>query len=125
LVFGVDYMQIKILIIIDLSYFKCNYFSFILLNINDLYHFLAKCCIEQSIKNVNFDKVNYWKKLQVKPDKQLGYRSKLGEYTVKTNVKVAISKTLANSQHGDGGSWQVFIDDFTNNLTFVKEILLK
>ncbi|MDC1285664.1 hypothetical protein N8Z33_03145, partial [Flavobacteriaceae bacterium] len=78
-----------------------------------------------NLQNVNFDKIKYWESLQVKPDDILGFRPKVAEYTTKETIKVAISKTLANSQFGKGGGWQVFVDDFANKLELVKEIPLK
>jgi hypothetical protein len=81
--------------------------------------------IEKSLMDANFDKIDYWKSLQVSPHPQFGYRTKIGEYTVNSNTKVAISITLANPTHGNGGAWQVFVGDFTNKLTFIKEIQLK
>jgi len=59
------------------------------------------------------------------PHPQFGYRSKVGEYVTKSKIKVAVSKTLANPQHGVGGAWQVFVDDFANNLNLSKEINLQ
>jgi hypothetical protein len=38
---------------------------------------------------------------------------------------VAVSKTLANPKYGQGGAWQVFVNDYTKALTFIKEIPLK
>jgi hypothetical protein len=81
--------------------------------------------VEKSLLDVNFDKASYWNSLQVSPHPQFGYRPKVGEYTVNTTIKVAVSKTLANPQHGAGGAWQVFVDDFVNKVTFTKEITLK
>ena len=78
-----------------------------------------------NLQNVNFDKIKYWESLQVKPDDILGFRPKVAEYTTKETIKVAISKTLANSQFGKGGGWQVFVDDFANKLELAKEIPLK
>jgi hypothetical protein len=81
--------------------------------------------VEKSIMNVNFDKIKYWESLQVTPHPTLGFRPKVGEYTVNALIKVAVSKTLANPKYGQGGAWQVFVDDYTKKITFVKEILLK
>ena len=81
--------------------------------------------VEKSLLDVNFNKANYWNSLQVSAHPQIGYRPKVGEYIVNSTIKVAISKTLANPQHGSGGAWQVFVDDFANKLTFKKEILLQ
>lgn len=81
--------------------------------------------VEKSLLDVNYDKVKYWESLQVAPHPTFGFRPKVGEYTVNTIIKVAVSKTLANPQFGKGGGWQVFVDDYTKKITFVKEIPLK
>ena len=81
--------------------------------------------VEKSIVDVNFDKVKYWESLQVAPHPTFGYRPKVAEYFVNSLIKVAVSKTLANPKYGQGGAWQVFVDDYTKKITFVKEILLK
>jgi hypothetical protein len=81
--------------------------------------------VEKSLLDVNYNKADYWDGLQVSPHPQFGFRPKVGEYTTNQTIKVAISKTLANPQHGTGGAWQVFVNDFSDNLTFVKEITLQ
>ncbi|PWK28361.1 hypothetical protein LV89_01145 [Arcicella aurantiaca] len=81
--------------------------------------------IEKSLTDVNYDKVKYWASLQVSPHPTFGFRPKVGEYTVNNTIKVAVSLTLANPNHGAGGAWQVFVSDYTKKLTFVKEIPLK
>lgn len=81
--------------------------------------------IQYTLDNVNFDKVKYWQSLQVSPHPQLGYRTKVAEYITTENIKVAVSKTLANNQYGSGGALQIFVENFTNVLTLNKEILLK
>ncbi len=81
--------------------------------------------VEKSLFDVNYDKVKYWESLQVAPHPTFGFRPKVGEYTVNTLIKVAVAKTLANPQYGQGGAWQVFVDDYTKKITFVKEIPLK
>jgi hypothetical protein len=81
--------------------------------------------VEKSLLDVNYDKVKYWKNLQVAPHPAFSYRPKVGEYLVKVVIKVAVSKTLANPQFGMGGAWQIFVNDYTKKLTFAKEIPLK
>jgi hypothetical protein len=81
--------------------------------------------VEKSVVEVNFDKVKYWESLQVAPHPTFGFRPKVGEYTVNALIKVAVSKTLANPKHGQGGAWQIFVDDYTKKITFIKEIPLK
>jgi hypothetical protein len=81
--------------------------------------------VENSLKDVNYDKVKYWERLQVAPHPTFGFRPNVGEYIVNTLIKVAVSKTLANPKYGQGGAWQVFVDDYNKKITFVKEIFLK
>lgn len=81
--------------------------------------------VQKSLLDVNYDKVKYWESLQVAPHPTFGFRPKVGEYTVNTLIKVAVSKTLANPKYGQGGAWQVFVNDYTKTLTFIKEIPLK
>ena len=81
--------------------------------------------IEKSLLDVNYDKVKYWQSLQVMPHPTFGFRPKVGEYTVNAVIKVAVAKTLANPQYGQGGAWQIFVDDYPKKITFVKEIPLK
>lgn len=81
--------------------------------------------IEQSLKVVKNKKVKYWERLQVVTHPTLGYRPKVGEYLLNSSTKVAVAITLANPQCGQGGAWQIFVNDFQRKLTFVKEIILE
>lgn len=81
--------------------------------------------VEKSLLDVNFDKIKYWESLQVAPHPTFGFRPKVAEYFVNMVIKVAVAKTLANPQYGQGGAWQVFVDDYTKKITFIKEIPLK
>jgi filamentous hemagglutinin len=81
--------------------------------------------IEQSLKAVNNNKVKYWESLQVAPNPTMGFRPKVGEFLLNSSTKVAVSITLANPQFGKGGAWQVFVVDFKNKLTKIKEINLE
>jgi hypothetical protein len=80
--------------------------------------------VETSLIDVNFNKIDYWNKLQVKPHPQLGYRSKVAEYTLNETVKVAVSRTLANQQYGVGGGLQIYVANYQEKLSFIKEINL-
>ena len=77
-----------------------------------------------NLQDAGFSKVKFWESLQVKPHATHGFRKKVGEYVIKKDIEVAISRTLANKQYGKGGGWQVFVDDFANNLRFTQEIPL-
>ncbi len=79
----------------------------------------------KDVESISGYKALLWNRLQVKPHPIEGYRSKLGEYVVRQDVKVVISKAKANPQFGDGGGWQIFIENYTDMLEFSKEIILK
>ena len=81
--------------------------------------------IEQSLKAVNNNKVKYWESLQVAPNPTMGFRPKVGEFSLNISTKVAVSITLANPQFGKGGAWQVFLIDFQQKLTKINEIILE
>ncbi|MEZ4938956.1 MAG: fibronectin type III domain-containing protein [Crocinitomicaceae bacterium] len=80
--------------------------------------------VQVTLENANYIKQKYWNSLQVSPHPQFGFRSKLGEYKIIRPIKVAISRTLANPLHGQGGAWQIYISNFEENLNFIKEIEL-
>jgi hypothetical protein len=80
--------------------------------------------VEKSLIDAGSNKELYWKSLQVAPDPILGYRPKVGMYTTNVPLRAAVSKTLANSQHGTGGAWQLYIEDFANKLTLNSEVPL-
>jgi len=71
----------------------------------------------ETITGSNFDKVKVWESLQVEPHPTFGYRTQMAEYQITGNIKIAISKTLENPQHGAGGAYQAFVDNFANNVT--------
>lgn len=71
------------------------------------------------------EKVAYWKLLQVKPHAVFGYRSYIAGYRLNKTVNASISKTLANKQYGDGGAWQIYIQNYHTDLLKVSEITLK
>jgi filamentous hemagglutinin len=81
--------------------------------------------VEKTLIDANYNRETFWESLQVIEHPQFGFRPKVGEYLVNSNIKVAVSKTLANPQHGVGGAWQIFVENFSESLTFVKEIPLQ
>jgi len=54
-----------------------------------------------------------------------GYRSIVGEYEVLQDITVAFSKATANTQFGNGGAWQFFVEDYSSSLKLLQEINLK
>jgi hypothetical protein len=75
--------------------------------------------------SANGEKVAYWKLLQVKPHPVFGYRPYIGGYRLTKTIHAAISRTLANSQYGDGGGWQIYIQNYHTDLLKVSELTLK
>ena len=80
--------------------------------------------IEKSLQDVDADRQAYWESLQVKAHDLFGYRPRVGVYRLTSASKCAIAKTTANPQYGNGGAWQVFIDDFKSKLECIEEVAL-
>lgn len=78
--------------------------------------------IEKSLRDVGYDMKKYWQSLQVKEDKNFGYRTKVGEFELLDDLEVGIAQTLNNPQFGVGGAWQIFVEDFTKVLKLIREI---
>ncbi len=70
-------------------------------------------------------KVVYWESLQVKENTQYGYRTLVGVFDITDTIVVAIAKTLANSQYGEGGAWQIYVENFQGDLIITDTIHLK
>lgn len=71
--------------------------------------------INQTILETDTLKVAYWEMLQVKAHPDFGLRDTVGIFEIYENLDtiiVAISKVLANPCYGDGGAWQIYVDDF-------------
>jgi hypothetical protein len=66
---------------------------------------------KNSIESVGYSKEKLFKGLQVVKNKNLGYRSEMQGYKLKTNLNAAESKCLANSNFGKGGLDQKYIYD--------------
>lgn len=81
--------------------------------------------ISLTLQNANFEKEKYWNSLQVSPHPQFGFRIRIGEFVLQNKSKVAISKTLANPQHGPGGAWQIFLPNYNSVLVMKAENQLK
>jgi hypothetical protein len=77
-----------------------------------------------TLHSSNGNKEFYWQSLQVEKHPTKGYRSKLGLYKTNKKIKVALAKCKANSEHGNGGGWQIYVDNFENSLNFISEISL-
>lgn len=67
----------------------------------------------------------YWQSLQVKENPKYGYRPMVGVFEMNDTLVVAISKTLANPQYGEGGAWQIYVKDFAGDLTVLDTVYLK
>lgn len=81
--------------------------------------------ISQTIIDSDTIKVDYWESLQVKKHDSLGYRPKVGIYDITDTIKVAISKVMANTQYGEGGAWQIYVQNYKEVLIIVDSIYLK
>lgn len=80
--------------------------------------------IKQTLLNSQYNKVTYWKMLQVKENVQFGYRPKVGEYDIEDTITAAISIVEANPQFGPGGAWQLYIENYDSTLSLQQEINL-
>ena len=81
--------------------------------------------IEQTLVDADTMQVAYWESLQVKTHEQFGYRPLVGVFDLKDTTVVAIAKTLANPQYGAGNAWQIYLEDYQNDLITLDTITLK
>jgi hypothetical protein len=81
--------------------------------------------IDQTIIETDTMQVKYWESLQVKENPTYGYRPMVGVFDIQDSIMVAISKTLANPQYGDGGGWQLYVEGYKTELTVLDTIYLK
>lgn len=82
--------------------------------------------ISKTITDTDTIMVDYWESLQVKAHPQFGYRAMVGVFDIKNDsIVVAISKTLANPQYGEGGGWQIYVGNFDEVLIVLDTIYLK
>ncbi len=70
-------------------------------------YFTTTSAIEEAGGSAN----NLFKGLQVREHKTFGYKKTMQGYELTGDVKAAISRTMANKQHGAGGRTQLFIPD--------------
>jgi hypothetical protein len=80
--------------------------------------------IASTYKTSNGDKTTFWQMLQVKAHPQFGYRTQVACYVTNNSFHAAISRTLANTQFGDGGAWQLYIENYSTNLSKFSEFTL-
>jgi len=81
--------------------------------------------IDQTLIDADTMKVSYWESLQVKAHPTFGYRPDVGIFDLNTTVTVAIARTLANPQYGAGGAWQIYVENYTTDLTALDTIALQ
>jgi len=81
--------------------------------------------IDQTLIAADTMKVAYWESLQVKAHPTFGYRPEVGIFDLNATTTVAIARTLANSQYGAGGAWQIYVADYTTDLTALDTINLQ
>ena len=71
-----------------------------------------------SVLQSNLSRSDLFQGLQSAPHSELGYRPRLGSYTVTEDISVSAGRTLANPQYGSGGYKQYVIEDFNNFLRY-------
>lgn len=81
--------------------------------------------IEQTLIDADTMQVPYWESLQVKEHPEFGYRPFVGVFDLNKMVTVAIARTLANPQYGNGGAWQIYVEDFATDLTILDTVILQ
>lgn len=72
--------------------------------------------LEETLVDADTMQVAYWESLQVKAHPTFGYRPMVGVFDLEEPTVVAIARTLANPQYGAGGAWQIYVEDFTEDL---------
>jgi hypothetical protein len=81
--------------------------------------------INQTITESDTLLTEYWESLQVKPHPEFGYRPMVGRFELADTILVAIAKTVANPQYGDGGAWQIYVQHFADELVTLDTLYLK
>lgn len=81
--------------------------------------------IDQTLIDADTMKVPYWESLQVKAHPTFGYRPDVGIFDLNATTTVAIARTLANPQYGAGGAWQIYVENYTTDLTPLDTIALQ
>ncbi|MGH1338809.1 MAG: hypothetical protein ACRBFS_22025 [Aureispira sp.] len=81
--------------------------------------------IDQTLIDADTMKVAYWESLQVKAHPTFGYRPDVGVFDLNATTTVAIARTLANPQYGTGGAWQIYVENFSTDLTPLDTIPLQ
>ena len=77
----------------------------------------------ETLSEVKLSKSEVWKSLQVAPHPEFGYRSKIAEYELNSTYDISFSKVTANPQHGNGGGYQYFVDEFEIQLRATGKII--
>lgn len=81
--------------------------------------------ISQTLTEADTMQVKYWESLQVKENPTYGYRPMVGIFDIHDSIVVAISKTEANPQYGEGGAWQLYVENYETDLTVLDTVYLK
>lgn len=81
--------------------------------------------IDQTLIDADTMQTPYWESLQVKAHPTFGYRPDVGVFDLNETTTVAIARTLANPQYGNGGAWQIYVENFTTDLTVLDTIPLQ
>jgi len=78
--------------------------------------------IAETLTAADTMQVPYWESLQVQAHPTFGYRPMVGIFDLKETTTVAISRTLANTQYGAGGAWQIYVENYEDDLTALDTI---
>lgn len=81
--------------------------------------------IDQTLIDADTMQVAYWESLQVKAHPTFGYRPDVGIFDLNQTTTVAIARTLANPQYGNGGAWQIYVENYDTDLTILDTIPLQ
>ncbi|MFK7796344.1 MAG: hypothetical protein AB8E82_02745 [Aureispira sp.] len=81
--------------------------------------------IEQTLIDADTMKTPYWESLQVKAHPTFGYRPMVGVFDLNQVTTVAIARTLANPQYGNGGAWQIYVENYGTDLTVLDTVTLQ
>lgn len=81
--------------------------------------------VAQTLERADTIKRRYWKSLQVKKNKEHGYRPMVGIFRAQDSIVVAISKTLSNREYGKGGAWQLYVKNYATELMPMDTVYFK
>lgn len=81
--------------------------------------------IDQTLIDADTMQTAYWESLQVRAHPTFGYRPFVGIFDLNQKTTVAIARTLANPQFGEGGAWQIYVENFETELMILDTVILQ